>query len=55
VGFEKKHLLLEMMYERNGAARYWRVIQAYCIILGSFIWKKFRSFLKKSVRRIRDV
>ena len=55
VGFEKKHLLLEMMYERNRAARYWRVIQAYCIIIGSFIWKKSRSSFKKSVRGIRGV
>lgn len=55
VGFEKKHLLLEMMYERNRATRYWRVIQAYCIIVGNFILKKSRSFFKKSVRGIRGV
>ena len=55
VGFEKKHLLLEMMYEQTRTARYWRVIKAYFIVSRSFIWKKSKSFFKKSVWGLRRV
>jgi len=55
VGVEKKHLLLQMMYQTGTFVRNWNVIQAYLIILGSFIQKKSRRFFIKSNRRIRGV
>lgn len=55
VGIEKKYLLLEMMSQRNTLAKNWTVIQAYYIILGSFMRNKFRNFFLKIIRKIRGI
>jgi hypothetical protein len=55
VGVEKKHLLLEMMYQTRTFVRNRNVMKAYLIILGSFIQKKSRRFFITRNRRIRGV
>lgn len=54
VGFEKKHLLLRLVFQARTFAGFVNILCGYFIILNNFAIHKFRRFAKLSLGKIRE-